>query len=132
MKKQLLLLLIAGFAVAGCSEKKIINYNSDGYTMKEIEEGKVTVSFFYNFGKEEMNLNSGMYASGNTTALKVDQIEKNSKVSRPERDPMRLNYDFAGWHTDAVADSLFDFETSITSNLVLYAHWFNKFIFLSL
>ena len=123
MKKQLLLLLIAGFAVAGCSEKKIINYSSDGYTMKEIEEGKVTVSFFYNFGKEEMNLNSGMYASGNTTALKVDQIEKNSKVSRPERDPMRLNYDFAGWHTDAVADSLFDFETSITSNLVLYAHW---------
>ena len=123
MKKHLLLLLIAGFAVAGCSEKQIINYSSDGYTMKEIEEGKVTVSFFYNFGKEEMNLNSGMYATGNTTALKVDQIEKNSKVARPERDPIRVNYDFDGWHTDAVVESPFDFDTSITSNLVLYAHW---------
>ena len=123
MKKHLLLLLIAGFAITGCEKKVIIDYNSDGYTMKEIEEGKVTVSFFYNFGKEEMNLNSGMYATGNTTALKVDQIEKNSKATRPERDPMRLNYDFAGWHTDAVADTPYDFDTNVTSNLVLYAHW---------
>ena len=123
MKKHLLLLLIAGFAVTGCEKKVIIDYNTDGYTMKEIEEGKITVAFYYNFGKEEMNLNSGMYASGNTTALKVDQIEKNSKVSRPEKDPMRVNYEFDGWHTDAVADSPFDFNTIISSNLVLYAHW---------
>ena len=123
MKKHLLLLLIAGFAVTGCEKKVIYNYNADGYSMKEIQEGKVTVAFYYNFGKEEMTLNSGMYASGNTTALKVDQIEKNSKVSKPVKDPIRLNYDFDGWHTDATANSPYDFDSKVSSNLILYAHW---------
>ena len=123
MKKHLLLLLIAGFAVTGCSKKVIIDYNKDGYTMKEIEDGKLTVAFYYNYGKEELNLNSGMYASGNTTAYKIDQIDKNSKAEKPATDPIRLNYDFDGWHTDATANSPFDFNTNLTNSLVLYAHW---------
>lgn len=125
MKKKYLLLLIAGFALSGCQETININdvYNPDGYTMKELEAENITVSFYYNFGKEEMNLNSGMYATGSSTSLKVDSIAKNSKVSRPERDPLRVNYEFAGWHTKADEDSPFDFNTNLIRNTILYAHW---------
>lgn len=141
MKKRLFLLPIAGgLLLASCSfqvagndisfklpwEKgnaTIIDYDFNGYSIKQLVTGKVTVSFYYNYGKEEINLNSGMYASGTSTALKVDEIDKNTKVSRPDTDPVRKNYDFAGWHTDAVVDSPFDFDSVVTKNLVLYAHW---------
>jgi len=126
MKKKLLIPLISLFVVAGCkydSLKISQKYNLDGFSLKELEDDKVTVSFYKNIGKEELDLKSGMYATTTTTALKVDQIDKNTKVSRPERDPMRVNYEFAGWHTKVKEESLFDFDTLITNNLVLYAHW---------
>ena len=126
MKKKFITLLIASFAVAGCKFDTIKTdkeYSLDGYQMKQLEAEKVTVSFYKNIGKEELDLNSGMYASGTSTALKIDQINKGEKVSKPELDPMRVNYDFAGWHTSLNEESLFDFNTAINANLVLYAHW---------
>ena len=125
MKKQYLFLLLAGFALAGC--KNVVNtdeaYDPNGYTMKELEAENITVSFYYNFGKEEMNLNSGMYATGTSTSLKVDTIAKNSKATRPDTDPLRVNYDFAGWHTKPIEESLFDFNTNLSFSTILYAHW---------
>ena len=126
MTKKLLLLLIAGFAVTGCKFENIKTdkkYSADGYSMKQLDAEKVTVSFYKNIGKEELDLNSGLYASGTSTALKVDQIDKGSKVTRPERDPMRVNFEFDGWHTSISENSPFDFESVVNSNLVLYAHW---------
>ena len=126
MKKGIFLLLISGFAIAGCKGDTIKlaeQYNTDGYTMKELDNGKVTVSFYKNIGKEELDLNSGMYATTSTLALKVDVIDKGAKVSRPERDPMRVNYEFAGWHTNETENSPFDFDSAVNSNMVIYAHW---------
>ena len=124
MRKNLILLLVSGFVLTGCGSKtKIIDYKDEGYSMKQLDAEKVTVSFYKNIGKEELDLNSGMYASTSSIALKVDVIDKNNKVSRPERDPMRVNYEFDGWHLDPIVNSPFDFNTSITANLILYAHW---------
>ena len=105
------------------NESSDIEYDENGYKMKEIEEEQITVTFFKNIGKEELDLNSGMYATTSTTALKIDKIDKGSKVSRPERDPMRQNYEFDGWHTTLIDESLYDFDLPVYSNLVLYAHW---------
>ena len=123
MKKKLLILLITGFALAGCSGKNRIEYNSDGYTMKELDAETVTVTFYKNIGKEEIDLNSGMYASTSTTALKIDQIAKGSKATRPDTDPLRQNYEFDGWHTSQNENSPYNFDTLVNSNLSLYAHW---------
>ena len=38
-------------------EMEKVEYNSEGYTMKELESEKVTVTFFKNIGKEELDLN---------------------------------------------------------------------------
>ena len=123
MKKKLLLLLITGFALTGCGGKSKIEYNPDGYTMKELETETVTVTFYKNIGKEEVDLNSGMYASTSTTALKIDQIAKGSKATRPDTDPLRQNYEFNGWHTSQNENSPYDFESLVNSNLSLFAHW---------
>ena len=123
MKKQLLLVLISGFALAACEKPLRIEYKESGYEMQQIDSEKVTVVFYKNIAKEEIDLNSGMYASTSSTALKVDVIEKNSKVTRPETDPLRINYEFAGWHTDQNENSPFDFESAVQKNLFLYAHW---------
>ena len=124
MKRKVILLLVTGFALTGCGTKtRIIDYKKDGYNMKQLDAEKVTVTFFKNIGKEELDLNSGMYATTSTTALKVDVIDKNSKVSKPELDPMRVNYEFRGWHTDQTANTPYDFNTLVSKNMVLYAHW---------
>ena len=148
MKKKLILVLISAFALTGCDLAEIpqnisnwftgtfatvedfftvkndnVHYSDDGYSMKELDEEKVTVTFYKNIKTEELDLNSGMYASTSSTAFKIDTISKNSKVSRPERDPMRVNYDFDGWHTSQYEDSPYDFNTEVTSNMFLYAHW---------
>ena len=129
MKKQLLLLLVAGFTLAGCEFNKSktepveINYDENGYQMKELETEKVSVTFYYNYGKEESDLGSGMHASTFTTAFKTETIDINTKVSKPDTDPLRMNYEFDGWHLDQSENSPFDFDTNIIANLFLYAHW---------
>jgi len=121
------LLLASCLLLTGCSpvtEIIKVNYSDSGYSMKDIEEEKVTVAFYYNFNKQEVNLNSGLYATGDNLALKVDQIDKGTKVSKPDIDPIRKNYEFDGWHKDAQQASLFDFESElINKNTTLFAHW---------
>ena len=86
MKKNLLLLLFP-FLLGACAPKegkttyvdnmdKYKDYQQDSYTPKTLDEEKLTVSFYYNFGTEEINLNSGMYATGTSTCLKIDKIDK--------------------------------------------------------
>ena len=124
MKKNLILLLVAGFALTGCSMgKDKVEYNTDGYQMKELDDETVTVTFYKNIGKEELDLNSGMYATTTTTAFKIDTIAKGSKATRPGTNPQRVNYEFDGWHTSQLENSPFDFDTPINANLFLYAHW---------
>lgn len=123
MNKKIFLILVAGFALASCEKSSVIDYKEEGYTMKELDADKVTVTFYKNIGKEELDLNSGRYASGTTTAYKIDVINKNSKVSKPQTDPLRVNYEFNGWHTHATENSPFDFNNDVSSSLFLYAHW---------
>lgn len=119
MNKKPFILVLLACALCSCDK-----YEPNSYQMKEIATEKVTVSFYYNFNKQEFNLNSGMYATGNSIAFKVDQLTKGEKVSKPDTDPLRKNYEFNGWHKKSEEESPFDFaNTVINSNIVLYAHW---------
>lgn len=127
MKKPLAIIFASTLLLTGCNSTPDIidvNYSKDGYVMKELNEEKVTVAFYYNFNKQEINLNSGLYATGDNLALKVETISKGTKVTKPDIDPIRTNYVFDGWHTDEVENSPFDFNNvAINSNTYLYAHW---------
>lgn len=67
-----------------------------------------TVTFAYNYGSQ------GTYKTLTVTAGET--------VASPD-DPSRSGYTFDGWYTSASGGSKFDFDTVITGNLALYAHW---------
>lgn len=50
------------------------------------------------------------------------QIKENQKLIAPTN-PVRNGYTFIGWHIDTINGALFDFNTSITSNITLVAEW---------
>ena len=58
--------------------------------------------------------NAGIYT---TQDVKVGE-----KAAQPQA-PTRSGYTFTGWHTKDVGGDKFDFETAITADLTLYAHW---------
>lgn len=49
-------------------------------------------------------------------------VDKNSLATRPT-DPTRSGYTFDGWYTAASGGQKFNFSTTITENITLYAHW---------
>lgn len=67
-----------------------------------------TVSFVLNYGSE------GTY--------QTSSVEKGKTVAAPTN-PSRNGYTFAGWYTSATGGSRFDFNSIISENVTLYAHW---------
>lgn len=59
--------------------------------------------------------------SGATNAEPV-KVESGAKVSKPT-DPQQTGFIFSGWYTEAEGGELYDFNTAVTGNITLYAHW---------
>ncbi|MCR4429638.1 MAG: InlB B-repeat-containing protein [Tepidanaerobacteraceae bacterium] len=55
----------------------------------------------------------------------VQTVDYGSKASVPQN-PSRSGYVFSGWYREQSLMTLFDFSTSITGNLTLYAKWIKK------
>lgn len=53
---------------------------------------------------------------------KTVSITDGQKLTAPEK-PSRSGYRFLGWYTQASGGSKFDFNTAITGDMTLYAHW---------
>lgn len=54
--------------------------------------------------------------------VETQEIVYNEKAVCPE-DPVREGYRFEGWFTDSEGTALFDFNTELTQNTMLYAKW---------
>ena len=50
-------------------------------------------------------------------------VEKYKKAKAPESTPTKSGYTFDGWYTTADGDDLFDWNTQITEDTTVYAHW---------
>lgn len=61
---------------------------------------------------------------GATGAPESQSVKKGEKATEPSA-PVRDGYIFAGWYTDDTCDSdyLFDFNSTVQSNITLYAKW---------
>jgi len=79
--------------------------------------------------------NSNKYEDGDTYTVTFDangsdvenlpapqQVKKGECATEPVK-PMRDRYVFEGWYTSANGGSKFDFDTKITGDITLYAHW---------
>ncbi|MBE5812325.1 MAG: hypothetical protein E7314_01555, partial [Clostridiales bacterium] len=71
------------------------------------EINKYTVSF---------NTNGGSVVVSQT-------VESGKTATRPETDPTKSGYTFAGWYKDSVLTQVYDFGTPVTGNITVYAKW---------
>ena len=72
------------------------------------EEVTYTVTFNYNYGTE------GTY--------KTVTVAEGETVDKPAN-PSRSGYSFGGWYAETTGGRQFDFDTVITEDITLYAHW---------
>ena len=57
-----------------------------------------------------------------TSSISPVTVEAGEKVTAPST-PTNDNYDFVGWYTDAALTTRYEFSSSVTSNITLYAKW---------
>jgi len=69
-----------------------------------------TVTFYRNDGS-----NNEPYHS--------ETVDNGVPVTRPATDPLRDNYAFTGWFTEAQGGTEYDFNTQVIADLNLYANW---------
>ena len=62
------------------------------------------------------------FNSNGGSQVDPQQVEEEQKVTKPA-DPTRDGYDFAGWY---LGDTLYDFNTPVTRDFTLFAHWTEK------
>ena len=70
------------------------------------EEGKHTIFFVTNGGSQIAN-----------------ECVANNAIATKPTDPVLERYQLAGWYTDAALNNAYNFETPVTSDLILYAKW---------
>ena len=103
-----------GYTFAGwCSDEALANefdfstpITSDITLYAKWTATKYTVTF---------NTNGG-------SAISSQAVETRKTAEKPA-DPTKGGYSFAGWYSDEALTSAFDFSTSITSDITLYAKW---------
>ena len=95
-------------------DTKLDGEASDDATKEETEDKEdaeeFTVTFDLNYGDED--------------AEKVT-VDEGDTVDKPDN-PSRSRYKFLGWYTKASGGEKFDFDTKITEDITLYAHWQKK------
>jgi len=71
-----------------------------------------------------------VYFESEGSAVKPQVVESGNPAVRPEEDPTRLGFDFAGWTRDPRKDPSssepFNFSTIVTDDIMLYAMWVGR------
>ncbi|MDO5044713.1 MAG: InlB B-repeat-containing protein [Coriobacteriia bacterium] len=62
------------------------------------------------------------FDSNDGSAIETQKVNKGEKAAKPA-DPTKENHTFDGWYKDANLSEEFDFESSITENVTLFAKW---------
>ena len=61
-----------------------------------------------------------MWGTMDNTSVKVNNGEK---ATKPSKDPTKDGYSFGWWYSNSTLTKAFDFNTTITSDITLYAKW---------
>ena len=90
----------------------LYDFNSQVYNDFTLYAGWLLTTYTVSF-----NANGGVLTS-NTNQT----VSNGSKVTQPSN-PTRDEYIFTGWYTDSSCTNLYDFNSQVTSDLILYAGW---------
>ncbi len=59
----------------------------------------------------------------NGTTIESQTVKEGEKATKPESDPTRDGFTFAGWYTSDTYEKEFDFDTAITADCTIHAKW---------
>ena len=62
------------------------------------------------------------FNSNGGSVVPTQTVVSGAKATEPA-DPTKDTYTFGGWYTEAALTNLYDFDTVVTSHLILYAKW---------
>ena len=65
------------------------------------------------------------FNSNGGSAVKAQTVKSGAKASKPA-DPAKAGYAFKGWYSDKSLTKAYDFNSTVRSNLTLYAKWEKK------
>ena len=63
------------------------------------------------------------FNSNGGTSVAPQNVNAGEKLTEPAPAPTKEGFTFVGWYEDATLNTKFDFNTSVVSNLTLYAKW---------
>ena len=63
------------------------------------------------------------FYSDSSTVLTTQSAEYGSKIAEPEEAPVKEHYTFAGWYKDITLLTPYDFDSTVTGDISLYAKW---------
>lgn len=92
------------------------NGNACGWNNDYSGSGYVEKVSYVLPGMVEFELN------GHGEFIRSQDVYPGQKATRPD-DPTASGWQFTGWYTDKDCTTLYDFETPVNSNLLLYAGW---------
>ena len=93
-----------------------------------IQDGSTLVKIYYNRNLYTVTFNAN---GGNSSDISSQALRYQGKATLPTTSPTRDGYIFLGWYTldEGVANlgyEAFNFDTQITSDIELYAKWWNS------
>ena len=120
MNKKLILLPILGLTL---SASIAIGVTAHSVYATSPSRRTFTVDFFNNYLREEFTLSNGFTGKGNNLLYKSVEVLEYDHLEKPE-DPVRKNYDFAGWYKEEACETAWNFDSdTIHEDLRLYAKW---------
>ena len=121
---------INGYATYDGTNVNIKNYftdeSSNRYSLSNITDAvlysDVTAGNAYNLTASGDAIYVVTFNTNGGNNIDDGLVEIGDKVTRPT-DPTKSGYDFVNWYSDPELENVFDFDTTITSNITLYAKW---------
>ena len=96
-------------------------YTDNTYTTKFDFENTEITSTTTIYGKFNLNRYTVSFNTDGGSSVSSQTVDHGSKASKPTSDPTKEGYVFVNWYTDTNYNTLFDFNTEITSDTIIYA-----------
>ena len=100
-------------------------YTDDTYTTKYNFENAVTknITLYAKWNEVVVQKYTVTFDTKGGNAIAPVTVKEGEKVAEPTPAPTKEGFTFDGWYQDVTLNTKFDFNTSVVSNLTLYAKW---------
>ncbi|MGM9971510.1 MAG: InlB B-repeat-containing protein, partial [Anaeroplasmataceae bacterium] len=97
-------------------------YTDEALTIEAVAGATITTNTTL-YAKWKINTYIVEFEVLDGTYIAPQTVEYNTAATKPSTDPERNGYRFIGWYTSDDYSQLYDFDSLVTSNIIIYAKW---------